>query len=225
MIIKVVFFHNKSLFNIFGNLIQWSVKKNNQVVKLNAITNAKQDKKGKYILEKNKINFVCNHTGVAYQKNNEWYLLHMVQSGLRDEEYCYIAKTRNYFLFEKEFNVDEKKFKKTIQNIKNNRKDYQYGLSHAFASFDFRNWFGVYLGSLVNTFFDKQRKKSKGQYCQGLVSEILLNSLSTKEKNIFKKKILKYYNSFYKRDLLKISDNYIIQETTPADMLCCVKNY
>ncbi len=143
----------------------------------------------------------------------------MVDSGLRDEEYCYIAKTRQYYLFEEEFEVDEVKFQEAIKMIKKNKEDYSYGWVHALASFDFTNIFGNYFGNKINIYFDKKRKRKKGQYCQGLVSEVLLKCLSKESKDILKEELKKYYNFFYNRNFKKISDILIVQETTPADML------
>lgn len=218
---KVVFFHNKSKLNFFGKIIQWSVAKNNQEVFLKAITSAKQDNNGNFLLDYTKdFKFNCNHTGIAYKENNEWFfLLHMVESGLRIEKYSYVEKLRNYALFEKTFEVNEKLFKKSIQDIVNNQKDYQYGWFHALASFDFTKMFGREIGLKLNKILDKQRKNKKGQFCQGLVSYILLNSLTKEAKEELKEKIRKYFNKKYKRNLKTISDTYIIQETTPADFL------
>lgn len=219
MIIKVVYFHNTRWLNLFGWVVQLSVFFNRQKKKLKAIVGAGQDENGNYILKEKVVNFYCNHTGLAYQKNNQWYLLHMVQDGLREEEYCYVAKTRNYYLFEEEFEVDQDKFFKATENIKKHKQDYSYGWFYALASFDFTKIFGNYCGNKINLSLDKKRKKNKGQYCQGLVSEVLLKSLSKENKGILKEKLQKYYNFFYNRNFKKISDTFIIQETTPADML------
>ena len=219
MIVKVVYFHNTSWLNLFGRFIQLSVLLNRQKKKLKAIVDAKQDEKGNYILEEKVVNFYCNHTGLAYQKGKQWQLLHMVSSGLRDEEYCYIAKTRQYYLFEEEFEVDEVKFQEIIEMIKNNKEDYAYGWFHALASFNLTRIFGKYLGSKMNFVLDKIRQKDKGHYCNGCVLFCLLFFCTEEVKTSLKEQLRKYYNSFYNKNFEEISDTFLIQEITPADML------
>lgn len=225
MKIKVVHFHNKTNKNIFGRLIQLSVLINRQQKTIEAITKAIKTDKG-YIITKEKVNFYCNHTGIAFERDGKW-LIHMVSSGLKEEFYDLQDLTKRYNIFEEIIDVNRIEFLRQLKLIKADLKNYSYGWIGALASFRFAKRF-LKLGEWIDNFFDKKRDKNikKGnsleKHCTALAIKLFFFPSSPANKYNLIERLRRYHNKKYNKKLTRdeVSFEYFMRESTPADLFC-----